>query len=159
MLPFRYQKGRWPGRCQCRPDDQNLKIHTFHSKRVLKIDFFVPKYTQRPPRQALGSSGSLEVFVQPMWGLGGLGFDPEAALTSGGKHTFHTNRAPKSHCLSRSTHQRHPSPAPCDPGPSRMSIKPILALKATRKISPGNGEMPCFALPSTGAEKSKNNHF
>ena len=46
-------------RQQCSPDGRNLKIHTFHSNRVLKIAFFVPKYTQRPPRQALGGSGSL----------------------------------------------------------------------------------------------------
>ena len=41
------------------------------------------------------------------------------------KYTFHTNRAPKSHYLSRSTHQRPPSPAPGAPGPSGMITNPI----------------------------------
>ena len=41
------------------------------------------------------------------------------------KYTFHTNRAPKSHYLSRNTHQRPPSPAPGAPGPSGMITNPI----------------------------------
>ena len=44
-----------------------------------------------------------------MWGLGGLEFDPRRPWwPKVKKNTFHTNRAPKSHCLSRSTRQRHP---------------------------------------------------
>ena len=73
-------------RPQCSPDDRNLKIHTFNSNRdrVLKIAFFVPKCNQRPPRQALGGSGSLGMLVQPMWGLE---FDPEAALVAQSRKT------------------------------------------------------------------------
>ena len=99
-----------------------------------------------------------------MWGPEGLGFDPEAALVAKSwKNTLFTQiELPKSHYLSRSAHQRPPSPVPGAPGPSGMLIKPICGPrglgfdpKATRKNSPGNGEMPCFALLSTGAEKSK----
>ena len=42
-----------PTRQQCSPDGRNLKIHTFHSNRVLKIAFFVPNYTQRPPSSSI----------------------------------------------------------------------------------------------------------
>ena len=40
-------------------------------------------------------------------------------------HTFRSNRAPRTHFSSRSTHQRHPSPDPGAPGPSWMLTKPI----------------------------------
>ena len=100
-------------RPQCSPDGRNLKIHTFHSNRVLKIAFFVPKYTQRPPRQALGGSGSLVVLVQPMWDPGALGFDPGAALVAKSpKNTLFTQIEPQNHIICQEVRTSGPPARP-----------------------------------------------
>ena len=100
-------------RQQCSPDGRNLKIHTFHSNRVLKIAFFVPKYTQRPPRQALGGSGSFVVLVQPMWGPGALGFDPGAALVAKSpKNTLFTQIEPQNHIICQEVRTSGPPARP-----------------------------------------------
>ena len=100
-------------RPQCSPDGRNLKIYTFHSNRVLKIAFFVPKYTQRPPRQALGGSGSLVVLVQPMWDPGALGFDPGAALVAKSpKNTLFTQIEPQNHIICQEVRTSGPPARP-----------------------------------------------
>ena len=46
---------------------RNIYTKSSRSNRVINVARFVPKCTQRPPRQALGGSGSLGVLAQPMW--------------------------------------------------------------------------------------------
>ena len=100
-------------RQQFSPDGRNLKIYTFHSNRVLKVAFFVPKYTQRPPRQALAGLGSLGVSFQPMWGPGALGFDPGAALVAKSpKNTLFTQIEPQNHIICQEVRTSGPPARP-----------------------------------------------
>ena len=95
------------------PAAEIRQIYTFHSNRVLKIAFFVPKYTQRPPRQALGGSGSLVVLVQPMWDPGALGFDPGAALVAKSpKNTLFTQIEPQNHIICQEVRTSGPPARP-----------------------------------------------
>ena len=122
-----------------------------------KIAFFVPKCTQHPSRQAIGGPGPVGLLVKPMRGLGGLGCDPEAALVARRwKTALPTQTKPPGLIVCQEARTSG------TPGTSGMSNRPIRgprALgfdpKATRKNPPRNGEKPCFALPSAGAEKSK----
>ena len=111
-MPPWHRHGPCPGRGVV-PAAEIRQIYTFHSNRVLKIAFFVPKYTQRPPRQALGGSGSLVVLVQPMWGPGALGFDPGAALVAKSpKNTLFTQIEPQNHIICQEVRTSGPPARP-----------------------------------------------
>ena len=75
-FPLQIPKGppAWP---QCGPDDRNLS-----SKPTPPTPIGPSNCIWHPHHQALGGLGPWGVLVQPMWGLGGLGFDPEAALVN-----------------------------------------------------------------------------
>ena len=119
--------GFWKPRispCRCSPCrgygcavalvDTNLKMYTFHSNRVLKITFFVPKYTQRPPPPGPCWFGVLRGVISAHVGPGGTRIRPRGGPSGQKleKHTFHTNRAPKISLFVKKHAPAAPQPGP-----------------------------------------------